>query len=756
MQRRDFIKLLGLAGTSAAAYAACSAYMAEALAQSASTIDELLTVEGECKEGSLADIEHVVFLMQENRSFDHYFGTLRGVRGFGDPRPMKLRNGKSVWQQSAAWPRKPDPVTGIIPDSTPYRMFKESRAVPTLLEPVDPSSAGGTYIEDPAHRFGDSLGAWNGGLMDQWIEKKKIVTMSHYTEIDIPLYFKLARAFTLCDAYHCAHNGGTDANRSIFFTGTCKGRTENDYFSHANPADRDKLDWTSYPEKLELLGVSWKFYQEGLDGNTFTGNYGDNVLDAFKQFQDKSTAIYKKNQTVNPVLRTSVDVPSQFEQDVRDNTLPAVSWIVAPEAFTEHPHFPPHFGEYYVHEILRAFTINKEVWKKTLFIINYDENGGFFDHVPQPVPPIDPVNGKTTPGITFDVPGTANSETSIQSKNPIGMGARVPALIISPWSTGGRVNSEVFDHTSAIRFLDKWLVARGLQKPDAPAFENLSSWRLAIAGDLTSTLDFKRSETTALEQVVPAATKARIMSSEEKKIVPVGWLKGAAAEVGDMKADPLHTKTALKQDRARCEKLPIAYDFHVITAVESKSVRLTFRNPGPLGTAFTVIPYTTKDKVKLYSVEGAKKDGLRSELSDVLTPTSPDGLYSYAIHGPNGYLLELRGNFQTATQQLVAEIVDIKSKADAAKIEFSFGKWNPNGKLTMVNAYTGETKSIAEGMTALETATADGWYDVAFFDDGTYLRRYAGRLENGRIGKSDPAIGMQYDEATRVYKDYAV
>lgn len=274
MERRDFIKMLGIAGVNTAAYAACSTYMQEALA-STTIVKDMLTASAHCRKGSLADIEHVVILMQENRSFDHYFGTLRGVRGFGDPRPLKMQNGQPVWHQA-----KDGKIT------KPYRL-------PQGATPDGEGAAGGVFLQDPAHDYKSGLAAWNNGMMDQWIPQKGIVSMAHYTERDIPLYFKLARAFTICDAYFCSHNGATDSNRSYFWTGTCNGKAANSYFSGIENGPRS--DWKSYPESLEERGVSWKFYQDGLKWTTdqFAGNYGDNTLEYFKQYTEKTTAIYK-------------------------------------------------------------------------------------------------------------------------------------------------------------------------------------------------------------------------------------------------------------------------------------------------------------------------------------------------------------------------------------------------------------------------------------------------------------------------------
>ncbi len=753
MDRRDFIKMLGIAGTSATAYAACSAYMQEALAQS-TTIEDLLTSAAECPGGKLADIEHVVILMQENRSFDHYFGTLRGVRGFGDPRPLRLRNGKPVWEQSDG--------------ARPYRLPKTQAHESGIDgEKIPANSAGSVFLEDPAHDYGTGLDAWNGGLMDKWKEKKGYVALSHYTEQDIPLFFKLARSFTLCDAYFCSHNGATDPNRSFMFTGTCMGRTANSYFSGAK--DPAWVDWKSYPEKLEELGIEWKFYQDGLTwtDDAFAGNYGDNTLEYFKRYRTNGTSIYEKNQSVNSVLRTDASKPSQFEQDILDNKLPEVSWIVAPEAFTEHPKYPPHFGEYYIHEILRAFAANKKVWHKTLFLINYDENGGFFDHVLPPTPPLDSGHGKTSPGITLTPKGTVNSETSIQRADPIGMGPRVPMLVISPWSAGGRVNSETFDHTSVIRFLDKWLIARGKQAADAPAFSTISSWRQAIAGDLTSTFDFRRTRTEGLDKLIAPGEKAMMLTEANRTSARAAAAEGAhfTPGIADVKADAHAGKPiGSKQDQTRCEILPIGYDFQVYFRFGShsdgkKRVEWVIRNRGPLGAAFYVTPYSRTDAPSwYYSVEGVKSGGGPIEVTDYAQIAN--GVYAHAIHGPNGYLFEFFGNSLDTQQTQLPNIMEMKSADDGKKLQIVFEKWQTaSGKLKLIDAYSGTEQVIdkakeVSGTTTVEIATKDGWYDVAVVDGvnaNNFLRRYAGHLENGKIGKSDPAIGLEYDPLKRAY-----
>src|SRR6266850_6090627 len=171
--RREFLKLLSTA-------AAASAFPA--------SISRALAIPANHRTGSLNDVEHVVFLMQENRSFDHYFGTLRGVRGFADPRAVKLPSGKSVWHQ-------PHGTGELLPFRPPV------------------ANLGLTFLPDPPHGWNDTHAAWNHGNHDQWVPNKGVTSMTYHTRKDIPFHFALADAFTICDAYHCSLMGPTDPNR---------------------------------------------------------------------------------------------------------------------------------------------------------------------------------------------------------------------------------------------------------------------------------------------------------------------------------------------------------------------------------------------------------------------------------------------------------------------------------------------------------------------------------------------------------------
>src|SRR5206468_11497320 len=189
--------------------------------------------------------------------------------------------------------------------------------------------------------------------------------------------------------------------------------------------------------------------------------------------------------------------PVDFLADVASDNLPQVSWLIGSVVTSDHPPSPAIFGENILSLIITALMANPLLWAKTALFVNYDENGGFFDHVP-PVtaPPGTPGEYVTAPA--FPDPTVAGNPPVT---GPIGLGFRVPMLIISPFSRGGFVSSDVFDHTSILRFLETRF---GAEVP------NLSAWRRSAVGDLTSALNFKSPNTQIpnLPPTIPAVSQA--------------------------------------------------------------------------------------------------------------------------------------------------------------------------------------------------------------------------------------------------------
>jgi len=383
---------------------------------------------------SLRDIKHVVLLMQENRSFDHYFGTMAGVRGFDDANALKLANGKTVFHQ-------------------PDALSPDGHLLPFHL---DTTKSNAQKVPSTSHSWPVQHAAWNGGKMDNWLpahrkadREKGPFVMGYYTRADIPFHFALAEAFTICDAYHCSVMGPTWPNRMYWMTGTIDPDGHHGGPLIINKIPPGGLKWTTYAERLEKAGVSWKVYQQ-------KDNYGCNVLENFEQFRNSpaNSPLRLKGMTRGP--------EGDFEKDARNDKLPAVSWIIPTSVQSEHPDYMPAAGADFIASKIEAIASNPEVWAKTAFILDYDENDGIFDHVPPPVPP-DGTPGEFVKGL------------------PIGGGFRVPCIIISPWTAGGWVCSQPFDHTSVLQFLEKFT---GVAEP------NITDWRRKTFGDLTSAFRF--------------------------------------------------------------------------------------------------------------------------------------------------------------------------------------------------------------------------------------------------------------------------
>ena len=424
---------------------------------------------GPPRRSSLRDIEHVVLLMQENRSFDHYFGTMAGVRGFGDKHALKLSTGRSVFYQ-------PDAVN---PDGylLPFHL--------------DTKRSSAQAIPSTSHAWTVQHNAWNNGKMDNWLPAHRAAdgvngpyVMGYYTREDIPFQFALAESFTVCDHYHCSVFGPTWPNRLYWMTGTIDpGGTRGGPIT-SNSTPNGPYRWTTYAERLQAAGVDWKVYQE-------QDNYGTNMLAEFARFQAAKPGdpLYDRGMTVQP--------HGTFEDDARNDRLPTVSWILPTSYQSEHPDYLPAAGADYVASKIEAIAANPKVWRKTAFILNYDENDGLFDHVAPPVPP-------------------AGTPDEFVGGLPIGGGFRVPAIVISPWTAGGWVATERFDHTSVLQFLEKFT---GVEEP------NISSWRRREFGDLTSVFRFRDAQTRFPR--LPETTKALAEAEWEVANLPKPTLPGA-------------------------------------------------------------------------------------------------------------------------------------------------------------------------------------------------------------------------------------
>ena len=454
MDRRRFLGAAAAAGAAGAAGALLSA-----CSPTAKTVQRAAAVEPAGSD--LGAIEHVVMLMQENRSFDHYFGTYRGVRGFDDHPAGDPGVFAQPWPSNRTLP----PVGRLLPFH------------------LDTARTDAECTFDLSHAWPAQHSCWNGGQMTAFVTthtsasyegpENGVLTMGYYEREDLPFYYALADAFTLCDAYHCSVLGPTDPNRLFWMSAT----NDPDGRGGGPIITTDELEsakwsvsWPTMPEVLDDYGISWRVYNP--PGSEYAPESGlsmavsNNRLLYFRQYRDPSTRLHQ--------AAFASTFPGDFVRDIGNGTLPAVSWLVAPtlpQDMSEHPPAPPARGEYYTHRVLEALASNPRVWAKTVLFLSYDENDGFFDHVAPLTPPAG------TPGEYLTVDPLPASAGGI--RGPIGLGIRVPMLVVSPFSRGGHVFSKVSDHTSQLRFLEERF---GVPVP------NLSAWRRQATSDLTESL----------------------------------------------------------------------------------------------------------------------------------------------------------------------------------------------------------------------------------------------------------------------------
>lgn len=697
--RRDFLRL--------AAGSAGAAAMLGALPQ---TIRDALAIPAHNATGTIEDVGHIVILMQENRSFDHYFGTMRGVRGFGDPRPVTLQSGKPVWYQ-------PNGVGGYLLPFHP-----------------DAPNLGMQFVQDLPHGWTDTHGAFNNGRYDGWVPHKGTTTMAYLTRNDIPFHYQLADAFTICDAYHCSLMGPTDPNRYYMWTGWVgnDGSGGGPVISNAEAG----YGWSTYPEVLEQAGVSWKIYQDigtgltaagswGWTQNPYIGNYGDNSLLYFHQYQNAQpgSPLYEKARTGTNVSAggTLFDV---LQQDVSNGTLPQVTWIVAPEAYTEHPNWPANYGAWYVEQVLKVLTSNPEVWSRTALFITYDENDGFFDHMVPPYAPSSNGNGASTVSTANEIyAGDSNNPTG-----PYGLGVRVPMTVVSPWSRGGWLCSQVFDHTSLIRFIERRF-GRQYNIPES----NVTPWRRAVCGDLTTAFNFANPNGSwpQLPDTTGYAPPDRLRHPDYVPLPPL-------------------VQSLPRQERGLRPARALPYELFVHGHAEGESgrFRLEFFNRGEVGAAFYVTSQSRTDGPWSYTVEAGKK------LSTAWTPlSSTDDVYEFAVHGPNGFLREFKGNYSVSTAAGKGRHarLEVQTGYDVANGNVSLrivNRGNTARHITVTNAYgTGYPRvfTVKPGDHVedyWDLRGSHGWYDLSVVDNGdsAFLQRFAGHVETGRPSVSDPGI----------------
>lgn len=830
--RREFIKKAALLAGSAGLHTALPASIQKALA--------IEPAPG----SSYLDAEHIVFLMQENRSFDHCYGTLQGVRGFNDPRAITLPDNNLVWLQTDA-------------RGETYAPF-----------PLDIRNTRATWIGSLPHSWTNQVDARNGGRYNRWLDVKRSghdaykempLTMGYYTRQDLPFYYAMADAFTICDQHFCSSLTGTTPNRLYFWSGTI--RAEQHEGSKANvwneDADYDTMvNWKTYPERLEEAGISWKVYQNDTsvpggftdEQDAWMANFGDNPLEYFSQYHVKlsaryirylqqqqaalpkqieelenrrSTATAKEQEDLDKKLaekkkalqhireeaamyttekyealsqqekslhekafcnnrkdplfyqlttlryrdggeERTVTVPAgdvlhQFREDVGTGRLPTVSWLVAPENFSDHPS-SAWYGAWYISEVLDILTKNPDVWKKTIFILTYDENDGYFDHVPPFVAPDPrrPETGKTSAGIDARTEYVSMEQERRKPhvneqhmrESPIGLGYRVPLLIASPWSRGGWVNSQVFDHTSSLQFLEKFLEKKTGKRIMEP---NISSWRRAVCGDLGSV--FRPYDNSTIHTPAFIARDAFLESIHQAKFraLPAAYKELTHNDISQINHHPLSSPFMARQEAGTRPSCALPYELYADALIDPArgTIQLTMKagnrqfGEQSAGSPFTVYALGAYkgEKGRSWSYAAAAGEHVRDKWT---IDDFEGGRYHVRVYGPNGFFREFRGQRSDPAMQVLCtyEGGTLKVKIDPTRnhqVIITDNVYKKGGPTKMLDVTGKESASI-------KTDQHGGWYDFSIRLSGndSFEMRYAGRVETGKASTSDPAMGAAH------------
>lgn len=430
LSRRRFLQLSAGAAAATTLGSACSKdSSADADLDGVPDTEEVTTTAlSDARQGRLADVQHVIVVLQTGASFDQVFGTRPGVRGFDDPDAPDLATGQPIWFQPDAG--NPDGHT-----------------LPFPLATAGPAAACIPGIE---RSWNAQHGAWAHGRLDRFATQVGDLSMGYYRPEDLPWYQALADEFTLCTNWFSSVLGPANPNRVVALSGT---------IDPTNKAGGPVLDdrstrfgWETYPERLDRAGVGWRLYAD-------PSSRSASGLSSFVQFQEarRPHSLWEAGARDRSI--------EEFEADCADNLLPWVSWVAVPDPPASAGGLGWIGQQAYVARIVAAVMGNPDLWKGSMIVLAHDSSGGFFDHVAPPTPsPDDPA-----------------AATEFVGGEPVGLGFRVPGMVLSPWSRGGVVHDTVVDHTSILQFLE---LRFGVEAP------LISPWRRERTGDLFDALDF--------------------------------------------------------------------------------------------------------------------------------------------------------------------------------------------------------------------------------------------------------------------------
>lgn len=671
---------------------------------------------------TIRDLKHVVILMLENRSYDHYFGMIPGARGFEDKQALQFPDGTNVFQQ---------------PDSS----RPEGYLLPFRMDSARMNALGGW---DLPHGWPDGQQAWNNGANNQWAQAKTPRTMGYFTEAEIPWAYAAAQAWTVCDHYHCSIFSATYPNRYYLMSGTIDpsgGNVPGRGFQSAynNNGTGSPYTWPSFVEQLEAAGASWNVYISRSPGT----NYGLNILSKFKGVRDwfTSSGDVPFGSATEPAKTAAARGGYYFDSngkqifpeptppntddfgpaylnaylqdfitDCAQDTLPLVSYLIPPDAYQEHPGGGERGGSY-VSRVVEALASNPEVWNSTLLIVNFDEADGLFDHVLPPVPE----------------EGTKDEFLPASGPNPaghIGPGPRVPALLFSPWTRGGHSYSGVMDHTSTQQFIEDWLhETQGIKVRNT----NITQWRRSLLNNLAGALDFANPDFSV--PVLPNPSPERDRFHMDATLPPMA----PPASALEQSMPVPHTA------HGGVKPKPVPYQQHASVTVDRATGKVTAtlsNDGGSTSTGVSMAVYPDEHypfKATPYTVMPGRPR--RYEWDATVT----GGRYAFSIYGPDRFVRTFAGTV-TPKAEDAAGVASVDAQLEARGNEpvlrltlRNDGKHKLSFTLTP-NDYEGRTHtvSVPAGKSHRIDWPTDryGFYDVIITDSSEtgFKHRYAGRI----------------------------
>ena len=368
-------------------------------------------------------IQHVVFLMQENHTFDNYFSSFPGVDQPADN--LCVPN----WVPTPS--PKPTPIKSVEPSpskaASPTPVSK-SKATPTPTpSPTPPPSASACYARfhlsshrtvDLNHGADAAIRAFDGGKMDGFSAAQATynlptdLAMGYYDSTDLPLYYNLAQDYVLAQRFFSSAWGSSEINHMYSVAARAGGTVPTTGY-----------DFPTIFDRLEAAGVSWKFYVQNYDP---TITFRDHNFNSSKESQLIWAPLLNFARFVDdPKLSSHIVDLNQYYADLQSGQLPAVAYLV-PSGLSEHPPGDVTVGQSFGVTTITSL-MRSSAWDTSLSVIAWDDWGGWYDHVPPPAVDAD------------------------------GYGFRVPGIIVSPYARSGTIDNTTYDFTSILKFIeDNW------------------------------------------------------------------------------------------------------------------------------------------------------------------------------------------------------------------------------------------------------------------------------------------------------------